>query len=116
MAATDKEPDLTQEEVEKMLEDDDDNTLSQQNKRKQTVSSGTNTGTPSMVNAGTTMDDKIGSRRRSTVSTSSAGGSGMGKLPRAYYNVRAASAEAHTVRPHMGSEVLIKNDLVLDTR
>jgi aconitase A len=114
MAATDKEPDLTQEEVEKMLEDDDDNTLSQQNKRKQTVSSGTNTGTPSMVNAGTTMDDKIGSRRRSTVSTSSAGGSGMGKLPRAYY--RAASAEAHTVRPHMGSEVLIKNDLVLDTR
>jgi hypothetical protein len=60
---------------------------------------------------GTTTDDKSVGRRRSTVSTSSVGGSGTGRLPRAYYIVRAARAEANTFRPLLGSEVWIKNDL-----
>jgi hypothetical protein len=44
MSGSDKEQDLTQEEVEKMLEDGDDHNPSQQVQKKMTVSSDTNTG------------------------------------------------------------------------
>jgi hypothetical protein len=91
---------LSLEEVEKILQDDDEPGT------PRAVTASTNTNPPRTSSVGTETESRARSSSASTSATYS-----CGQLPCAYYNVRAARAEAGTVRPLTGSEVHIKNDL-----
>jgi hypothetical protein len=109
--------DLTQEEVEKMLQDEEESgegmprTASAGNITGIPASSGSsasnNTNQQRTINASTSTDERTRLMSASTV----ASGSGTGRLPRAYYNVRAARGEKNTVCPLLGSEVSMCENL-----
>jgi hypothetical protein len=99
---------LSQEEVEKMLQDEDD---------AGAVGTGTDMHPPPskpLDSAGTSTDGNQQPRFRSASSSTTSGMSstgGTGRLPKAYYNVRAARLDIDTVRPLVGSEVQNLNKL-----
>jgi hypothetical protein len=86
---------MSEQEVEKMLQDEDDSLKTPE--ARQMVSTGTNTSTGELSARAKTI---------STSSTSSCTVTNSSGLPRAYFNVRAARKNANTVRPLTGSEVL----------
>jgi hypothetical protein len=98
--------DLTEQEVEKMLEDDP---KSPGQPPPPKVNTGTNTKARESVSVGTDTETIRCRSSSISLSTTSASATNAG-MPKAYFNVRAARASDITVRPLTGSQVT-KHDL-----